>query len=258
MQKKQPGRDEGYSRAERLDRKAMVDSGIKKKKKKKSSCCPSGSGGGRTGAEAAARGPRGRRRPGSRGRPRAAQDRGPGAAKAGDGTAGGRGGLEPRGEGCRSVPGARVRGLQEAPRPPRRRRGCGCPPAARSPGRHLGSLPRLQERAAERRGSPVRPRARTHLRTGGGASGTGARRGCRGTERAEGSARSLTPLCDSGSATAPPETSRPRPISARLLTSMSLALARAVALATLKAQTPRCRLHPQPIAHHRLARTILL
>lgn len=50
--------------------------------------------------------------------------------------------------------------------------------------------------------------------------------------------RSPAPLCNSGSAAAPPETTRPQPISARLLTSMRLALARAVALATLKARRP--------------------
>lgn len=50
--------------------------------------------------------------------------------------------------------------------------------------------------------------------------------------------RSPAPLCDSGSAAAPPETTRPQPISARLLTSMRLALARAVAVATLKARRP--------------------
>ncbi|XP_060242184.1 uncharacterized protein LOC132655070 [Meriones unguiculatus] len=103
-----------------------------------------------------------------------------------------------------------------------------------------------------RRRSRAGPRARTHLRTGGGAGRTWTGRGCQGTGRPRGSARSLTPLRDSGSAAAPPETSRPQPISARLLTSMRLALARAVALATLKVRAPGCLL-PLPLSGRRLS-----
>lgn len=150
-----------------------------------------------------------------------------------------------------------MRGL----RPPRRHRGCGRPPAARSPGRHLGSLPRLQERAAGHcgrwlPGQPAGPHSPADGRAAARA-GLATGRGCRGTGRPKDSARSLTPLCDSGSATAPPETSRPRPIRARLLTSMRLALARAVALATLKGQTPGFLL-PPPLARRLLARIVHL
>jgi hypothetical protein len=166
----------------------MADSGLKKKKKYRALVLQEVGEGGRAprprraGAEAA-------------GEPRAAQDRGPGDTQDGGGTAGGRGGLRPRGERCKGGPRGTVRGLRQAPRPPRRRRGCGRPPAARSPGRHLGSLPRLQGRAAERRGrrlpgqasgphSPEGGRRHEQGLTQGEAAGV--------TERPAGSARSLT------------------------------------------------------------------
>lgn len=184
---------------------------------------------------------------GAEGGPKAAQGWGDGDAKAGGGTVGDTGGLGPREE----------EGVQMRPRNAR--------PAAASEAQGVRPSPRsalpgapswLAPAPPGTRGGASRPLAPgaargpaltfTCGRAGGGAGETCTGRGCRGTGRPQGSARSHTPLCDSGSATAPPETSRPRPIRARLLTSMRLALARAVALATLKGQTPEFLLPPHP------------
>lgn len=130
-------------------------------------------------------------------------------------------------------------------RPPGRGRGCGHP---------LQVAPRdaiLDRSSAPQTGAGAAKLAaagplveRTCLGTRGGERGAAA-----ASLRLAELARRFPPrpdlLCDSGSAAAPPETTRPQPITARLLTSMRLALARAVALTTLKAQRAApCTLPP--------------
>lgn len=145
------------------------------------------------------------------------------------------GGWRPRRYGI-GVGGA-ARGVRPAGRrPPGRGRGCGHPQqvAPRDAILDRSSAPQTGDGAAKLAAAgPLVER--TCLGTRGGERGTAAA-SLRLAELSRRFPPSPDPLCDSGSAAAPPETTRPQPITARLLTSMRLALARAVALTTLKAQ----------------------
>lgn len=118
-----------------------------------------------------------------------------------------------------------------------RRRGCGRPPQV-APRDAILDRPGASKRAAGgKAGRAGAPAEASHLRAGGGGFGLRSRR--RPAELPQRFPPSPNPLGYSCSSAAPPETAALQPISARLLTSMRLALARPVALATLKGQRPR-------------------
>lgn len=191
---------------------------------------------------------RGRVGRGGPGKPRTAEGRGPqlreegGSARTGDWGVGrdgrqalhqsnrfwglsGPGGAE-SGLGLREAPAEEGQGVRPSP--------CRSLPVTPS---WIGPAPPNGQRGGEARRTKV-PIDCTYLEMRGGGHGT-ADTSLRLTELYQRSAPSPDLLCDSSSAAAPPETAREQPISARLLTSMRLALARAVALTTLKAQGPQ-------------------